>query len=140
KGANSNFEWSFETTMDGMTLISKLFSSSFIFDEIKEGAPPLYAGAFILILFGFYFINKEIKFSQKIVALIILSFFAISLFFKVPNQLFHGGQDPIWYPYRYSFLITFFMIYLAIETIPLIKFKQPSILQTLIIIGIFSSF
>lgn len=140
KGANSNFEWSFETTMDGMTLISKLFSSSFIFDEIKEGAPPLYAGALILILFVFYFINKEIKLSQKITAFIILLFFAISLYFKVPNQLFHGGQDPIWYPYRYSFLITFFMIYLALETVQLIKFKQPTILQTLIIIVLFSSF
>ena len=41
--------------------------------------------------------------------------FYLGFHFKIFDRLWHGGQFPIWYHFRFSFLTTFFLIILALK-------------------------
>ena len=74
--------------------------------------PVVYVNLFCLMLSVFYFLNKKIKRKEKVLSLIIISFFMLS--FLLPHlQLFWQLSFPNGYIDRYSFLFCFFIILLA---------------------------
>ena len=74
--------------------------------------PVVYVNLFCLMLSVFYFFNKKIKRKEKVLSLIIISFFMLS--FLIPHlQLFWQLSFPNGYIDRYSFLFCFFIILLA---------------------------
>ena len=68
-----------------------------------------------LALFGFclYFLSKKIAGKAKIAAFLVSAAFVLSLCFEPLDLLWHGMQFPVWYPYRFSFVVSFWMIFLA---------------------------
>ena len=74
--------------------------------------PVVYVNLFCLMLSVFYFFDKKIKRKEKVLSLIIISFFMLS--FLIPHlQLFWQLSFPNGYIDRYSFLFCFFIILLA---------------------------
>lgn len=126
KGSHLDFEVTLESQHTLQDIGSKFFMGSFVFDEISSGSPNLYAGMLVLLLVVLYFLNLEIKWSEKVVATLILIIFYASFHLEVLDQLWHGGQFPIWYDFRFSFLASFFLMVLAINAFK----KQKSVIPT----------
>ena len=66
-----------------------------------------------LLFAALYFTNKEYRWWEKAGdGTVLLIYFIVSLS-SVLNALFHGGREPTWFPTRYSFIIGFYVCYLA---------------------------
>ena len=79
----------------------------------KEGLPNLYCGLFanafaILFLFG-----KDIRTKDKICAVFLLLFFNISFIVRQLDYIWHGFHFTNMIPYRFSFLHSFVVLYMA---------------------------
>src|SRR5699024_10631621 len=47
---------------------------------------------------------------ERIVSLILVVIFLLSMNVNFLNKIWHGMQYPIWYPYRFSFVVSFFIV------------------------------
>lgn len=79
------------------------------------GRPEIYCGVLTLVLLPLYFCNKKIKLSKKLGNGILVYVMIMSMYIKPINMYWHGGQDPNWLPYRYSFLLSFVFVSMAAE-------------------------
>lgn len=136
KGSYMNFEWNLKTLHNLQDIASKFFIGSFNFDEMSSGAPNLYAGMLVLLFACLFFFNKKIKPSEKVVSIGILTIFVCSFSFEVLNKIWHGGQFPIWYHFRFSFTATFFLIVMAMKAFT----HQPKVYSLKVLLGAIISF
>ncbi|MEJ1313009.1 YfhO family protein [Latilactobacillus sakei] len=63
-------------------------------------------------------------------------FLGLSLCFEPLDLLWHGMQFPVWYPYRFSYVISFWLIVLAVQRLhyqP--QFKWYSLLAPLLLLA-----
>lgn len=79
------------------------------------GRPEIYCGVLTFMLLPMYAFNKKIKANRKIGYGLMLFILIFSMYVKPVNMLWHGGQDPNWLPYRYSFILSFVMVSMAAE-------------------------
>ena len=108
---NSDFSFKFDN--NPLHLLFKLIPGSFNFDQMQNGQANFYVSAFVLITLIAFFTTRVIKLRVKIGAFLLLAFLILATTWAPLTLLFHGFQYPVWYPYRFSFLISFFVIYLA---------------------------
>lgn len=108
-----NSEFSFKFDNNPLHLFLKLIPGSFDFDQMQSGQANFYVSAFILITLVTFITTRVIHWRVKVGAFAILSFLILATTWAPLTLLFHGFQYPVWYPYRFSFLISFFVIYLA---------------------------
>ncbi len=79
----------------------------------KEGLPNLYCGVGT-IFFGFLFLTApQIKLREKLCALGLLLFFTFSFLLRQLDYIWHGFHFTNMIPYRFSFLYSFVMLYMA---------------------------
>ena len=79
----------------------------------KEGLPNLYCGVGTVI-FAFLFLSSErIKTRDKLCSALLLLFFAASFVIRQLDYIWHGFHFPNMIPYRFSFLYSFVMLYMA---------------------------
>lgn len=79
----------------------------------SEGNPNVYCGVFALI-FGFLFITcKQVKWRDRICGILMLLFLNLSFVIDKLNYIWHGFHDANMIPYRFSFLYSFTLLYLA---------------------------
>lgn len=115
KGSYMSFEFNLDTVHSLKDVAAKLFIGSFNFDEMSSGSPNLYAGMLVLLLVFLYYFNRQIKLSDKLTSLVIFAIFFASFHYEIIDKLWHGGQFPIWYHFRFSFVTSFFLIILAVK-------------------------
>lgn len=108
-----NSDWSLKFDNNPVKLLLKLIPGSFDFNQMQSGQANYYVSAFILITLITFFTTKILCWHVKIGGAIILIFLFLATTWAPLTLLFHGFQYPVWYPYRFSFIISFFMIYLA---------------------------
>ncbi|KRN95070.1 hypothetical protein IV55_GL000351 [Furfurilactobacillus siliginis] len=94
-------------------MLGKLFPGSFNFAQMPKGQPNIFIGTLVLLLVVAFFMNRTIKWPVKTAATLITLFLLLSVCFTPLNLLWHAGQFPIWYPYRFSFVLCFWFIWLA---------------------------
>ena len=92
---------------DYFTLFAKNVLGSFSMNELRVGAPNIYAGILTLILTVLYFLNKKIDKKEKICSGIFLFIFFICFYFNPVNLFLHMLQGPMSFPFRYSFIFSF---------------------------------
>ncbi len=79
----------------------------------KEGLPNVYCGVGT-ILFAFLFLMaRDVKLRDKICAVVLLLFFNVSFIFRQLDYVWHGFHFTNMIPYRFSFLYSFVMLYMA---------------------------
>ncbi len=105
-----------EDTADGVfdalhQIISNLIS--FIAPTYKEGLPNVSTGILVLVLLGVFFCSKKIKLGEKLFSLITFLFLIASFIFRHLDYMWHGFHYPNMLPYRFSFLVSFLLIYMA---------------------------
>ena len=60
-----------------------------------------------------YFFNSRIKLKERLASLGVFLFFLLSVSFNLIDYFWHMMSMPIFYPVRYSFIFSFFLIYLG---------------------------
>lgn len=79
----------------------------------KEGLPNLYCGV-ITNIFAFLFLTcRQVKLRDKICSILLLLFFNISFIIRQLDYIWHGFHFTNMIPYRFSFLYSFVMLYIA---------------------------
>lgn len=108
----------------------KLMPGTLIEEDIKYGSVNIYVSMLVAVLIIKYFFIKNISKKEKITTLIFILFFILSISFNLIDYTWHMFQRPIWYPNRYSFVISFFLIITGCKAyINLDKIKQNNLLK-----------
>ena len=106
--ANETIDWSLDYPFQ--EILSKFYIGSFNFDQMPSGHPNLFVGTLSLVCFLFYFFNRSFSRKERFIALLLTAFLFVSMDVKFLNKIWHGFQYPIWYPYRFSFVASFFFV------------------------------
>ena len=115
KGTATTIAWSLKSEYNPLLMASKLFIGSFDFHEMQKGYPNIFVGSLAMFSFLCYFKEKKIALSQRLYALFIAIVLLISFNIEMFDKLWHAGQLPNWYSYRFSFLFSFWMIFLGYQ-------------------------
>ena len=103
---------SFNPIMNGMRQIAGNISGAHL-HSLKEGLPNLYCGVGT-IMFSFLFLTaKEVKLRDKICSVLLLVFFMLSMLIRQLDYIWHGFHFTNMIPYRFSFLFSFVILYMA---------------------------
>ena len=107
--------------------------------NFKEGLPNLYSGVGTITLAFLYLTCRKIKLRDKICAVLLLLFFMVSFIIRQLDYIWHGFHFTNMIPYRFSFLFSFVMLYMAYRAFLLRRhFKLwQIILSGVLTIGIF---
>ena len=98
--------------LDAMVQVAGNMSGG-ISPTFKEGLPNIYTGVLPLSLSFLFLMNKEIRMREKLCALGLLIFFMLSFAIRHLDYIWHGFHFPKMIPYRFSFLYSFVMLYMA---------------------------
>ncbi len=123
---NATADFSFAENFNIGDIYIKLFPATYD-TERPDGLPMLYCGTLALIFAVIYFMMKKIPFIKRIGGGALLGVMTLSMYIKPVDMLWHGGQVPVWMPYRYSFTIIFLLIIFgaeAFENISDVRRKQ----------------
>lgn len=114
-------DYSLRTMFNPLELLATLLPNQYYSVNVDEGTrmygrPEIYCGVLSFVLVPLYFFNKNIKRNRKIGYGLLMFIMFFSMWIKPINMMWHGGQDPNWLPYRYSFLVSFILVSMAAET------------------------
>lgn len=115
KLSTQNYRPDITTNFENITdLFGKLTNG--VYDSITNvGLPAVYCGYLALLLAVVFFFLRKISIREKIGAAVILLFFALSFYNTELDIAWHGFQYPNWFPYRYAFLSSFFILYMGVR-------------------------
>ncbi|WP_283678241.1 YfhO family protein [Lentilactobacillus sp. Marseille-Q4993] len=117
KVATATKQLKFKFDYNPLDMIGKFINGSYDFKQLPSGTPNLFVASLVIIFFLYYFFSKSISRNLKVRSLIFTAFLALSLCFNPLDLLWHGFQMPVWYPYRFSFVVSFWMILIAGEAL-----------------------
>ena len=79
----------------------------------KEGLPNVYTGVGVMMLAFLFMTGQKVKLRDKICAAGLLIFFIFSFILRQLDYIWHGFHFPNMIPYRFSFLFSFVLLYMA---------------------------
>ena len=79
----------------------------------KEGLPNLFCGTASLFMAMLYLTAGEVRIRDKICAVFLLLFFNVSFIIRQLDYIWHGFHFTNMIPYRFSFLHSFVVLYMA---------------------------
>ena len=91
----------------------------------KEGLPNLYCGVGTLFMAVLYMLSGNVKRRDKVCALLLLTFFQLSFIIRQLDYIWHGFHFTNMIPYRFSFLYSFVLLYMAYRARTLRKTFHP---------------
>ena len=81
--------------------------------SFKEGLPNLYCGVGTIILAFLFLTTRHVKLRDKLCCVFLLVFFMLSFIIRQLDYIWHGFHFTNMIPYRFSFLFSFVMLYMA---------------------------
>ncbi len=100
--------------LDGMRQVAGNLGGG-ISPTFKEGLPNIYCGVGTLLLAILYLFSKEIRLREKLCAVFLLLFFTVSFLIRQLDYIWHGFHFPNMIPYRFSFLMSFVLLYMGLS-------------------------
>lgn len=79
--------------------------------------PTIYVGGLALVAACLFITLRRIPIRQRLAAVALTAWFVLVGHVPALYLLMHGGANPVGYPYRYAFLVSFWLLYLAAETL-----------------------
>lgn len=106
-----------ESFISTKSFLASLFygKTNYILSSNVETAPNLCTSMLFTISFLYYFINKNIKIKEKIKTFIITALFIFILFSPTADFIINACHIPIGFQYRYSFILSFWYIYILFK-------------------------
>lgn len=114
-------EWNYPP----LDFFAKLIPGAFSYDQVPFGLPNIFVGSLVNVLIILYFFQKSLSFREKLAAFFVLAVLYFSMGIDALNLIWHGMQHPLWYIYRYSWLMSFFMVYLGYRSYVRIQSTRP---------------
>lgn len=111
-------------------MLSKFMIGTLNDNQVQGGPPNLFVGAFILAGFILYFMAKEIPWKEKIAAGIVSIIMFFAMCWRPLDIIWHAFQAPVDYTYRFSFVVSTWMILLALRGLE--KINKPQLYQLLV--------
>lgn len=102
---------------------------------VRTGAPNLYCGLFCVMLFVFYLMSKKITLRKKLANCIMLAFLLLSLNVNKLDFIWHGFHFPNQIPFRYSFVVSFMLVYMAYEIFLRYRSIAPKMIAVVAAVG-----
>lgn len=126
RGGKASFQLSSLVSLEKVfplrDFLIKFFIGSADYGQVVTGKPeqyiPLpnvYCGMLTLVFAGLFFLNRKISARKKIGMLLLLAVLLLSFYLKGLNMIWHGFNEPVWFPYRFSFLFSFLLLYMGWE-------------------------
>ena len=81
--------------------------------SFKEGLPNLYCGLFANAFAFLFLFSRHIRVRDKVCAVLLLLFFNCSFIIRQLDYIWHGFHFTNMIPYRFSFLYSFVVLYMA---------------------------
>ena len=81
----------------------------------KEGLPNLYCGAGSVMLAVLFLTCRDVRFRDKLFSMVLLVFFMVSFIVRQLDYIWHGFHFTNMIPYRFSFLFSFVVLYMAYQ-------------------------
>lgn len=81
--------------------------------SFKEGLPNVYCGIISVFLMFLYLLARQVRRRDKVCAVGLLVFFNISFIIRQLDYIWHGFHFTNMIPYRFSFLYSFVVLYMA---------------------------
>ena len=81
--------------------------------NFKEGLPNIYCGVGTIVLAFCFLLVRGVKVREKICCVMLLLFFNVSFIIRQLDYIWHGFHFTNMIPYRFSFLYSFVMLYMA---------------------------
>ena len=81
--------------------------------SFKEGLPNLYCGVGTIVLAFLFLTTRHVKLRDKICCVFLLVFFIVSFIIRQLDYIWHGFHFTNMIPYRFSFLFSFVILYMA---------------------------
>lgn len=112
KGGLFDFTFSLTPQFNLLQLPYRLFFGNFFWNDVTNGLPNIYCGVMLVPLVLLYFCGNAPR-REKLGFAALLAALAGSFWVKGVDQIWHGMKQPVWFPYRYSFLFSAVVILLA---------------------------
>ncbi len=119
----ATIRWRFEYAPT--RFLSKMLPGSFNFDQMPSGYPNYYIGALGFVLVVLFFLSKSHPWRQKLAAAGVTIVLILSCMLEPLDLLWHGFQFPVWYPYRFTFVLCFWFLSLGIAVLPHLQIGIP---------------
>ena len=101
-----------KAVFEGMRQISGNMGGGVV-PTFKEGLPNLYCGVGAVLLGLLFILNKNIKLADKICGILLLAFFMVSFLVRQLDYIWHGFHFTNMIPYRFSYLFSFVLLFMA---------------------------
>ena len=103
---------SFRPVLEGMRQVAGNMGAG-LTPTFKEGLPNLYCGVGTIVLMFLFLTSRRVKVREKICCCFLLILFMLSFLLRQLDYIWHGFHFPNMIPYRFSFLFSFVMLYMA---------------------------
>ena len=103
---------SFKPVFTGMAKVAGNMPGG-ISPTFKEGLPNIYCGVSTIILAFLSLTSRQVKLRDKLCSVFLLLFFMASFVIRQLDYIWHGFHFTNMIPYRFSFLYSFVMLYMA---------------------------
>ena len=89
------------------------------YGSIGYSAPPyIFCGTAAAVLAAAYFFQRRFSLREKLAHASVLAALTASMLLSPLDRAWHLFQRPNWFPFRYSFAASFFLVYLAVQALP----------------------
>ncbi len=95
-----------------LELFSGLYTGAF-HGNVSDGLPLIYCGVLSAVLLMLFYFNRRISLLEKLSSVLVFAVLILSFAWDPLNTVWHGFAHPIGFPHRFSFLFSFFAIFLA---------------------------
>ena len=80
--------------------------------------PYIFCGTAAAVLAATYFFQRRFSRREKLAHGAVLAALTASMLLSPLDKAWHLFQRPNWFPFRYSFVVSFFLVYLAVQALP----------------------
>ncbi len=105
-------EDTWEGLLDAMRQVAGNMGAG-ISPTFKEGLPNVYCGVGTIMLAFLFLTAKKVNLRDKICCVLMLLFFMVSFIIRQLDYIWHGFHFTNMIPYRFSFLYSFVLLYMA---------------------------
>ena len=106
----------------------------------KEGLPNLYCGVATVPLALLFLMSRKVILRDKLCSVFLVLFFMVSFILRQLDYIWHGFHFTNMIPYRFSFLLSFVLLYMAYRAWLLRRHFKPwqYVLSAVLSLGIFA--
>ena len=140
-GEKDTLSVGFFRTFEMSTVFSQFFTGSFS-GNVSNGLPNIFCGIIMVFLCIMYFMDSDRKVKVRLLSFLFIAFLFVNLYINTINVIWHGLNQPIGFPYRYSFTISFLVIIFAYDELLSLrnKLNKRNILAAFIIIAVYAAY